>query len=48
LRRVLAQRKQIQRQRTVTPEELEKWLGRSASPIEMLALRRTTDAEAAK
>ncbi|MEI6045538.1 MAG: glycosyltransferase family 2 protein [Chloroflexota bacterium] len=48
LRRILAQRRQIQRQRTIAVSELKKWLGRSASPLEMLALRRTADTKAAK
>jgi GT2 family glycosyltransferase len=46
LRRVLAQRKQIQRGRKTNITELEKWLGRSASPVEMLNLRRVADENA--
>lgn len=48
LRRIFVQRQQVQRQRTVKPADLEKWLGRSASPLEMLALRRIADESATK
>lgn len=48
LRRVLAQRREIQRQCKISPVELEKWLGKSASPLEMLALRRAADESATK
>lgn len=48
LRRVLAQRRQIQRQRTASAKELENWLGRSASPLEMLTLRRAVSEKAVK
>jgi GT2 family glycosyltransferase len=48
LRRVLTQRKQTQSKRKASRAELEKWLGRSASPLEMLALRRAADRGASK
>ncbi len=48
LRRILAQRKQIQARRSVPIAKLESWLGRSASPVEMLNLRRAVNEKATK
>ncbi|HEX2914242.1 MAG TPA: glycosyltransferase family 2 protein [Chloroflexia bacterium] len=43
LRRLIKQRRAIQRERVVTPVELEAWLQPSATPLETLRLRKTTD-----
>jgi hypothetical protein len=43
LKRIRQERAVIQRGRVVPVAELEKWLTRSASPLENLALRRAAD-----